>query len=212
MLRRLRPHQSGPWRSWIGPVRHIGCLGDPRRALHLVRQNSVSSGSAERWSCREMDDGAHGLPGKSPSPAGFDEFGPRNTCVSMYGTVRRKPSFSPDGSALIAVSVPPIPPPPSGRLDDLALRAAGTAELSVERSERAAERLRQRDVPGVVAGQAVAQRPYALGEGGEREQRHVESQQILVRAGSFQVRNLAGPFESTQDVGRLGQDRFRAGR
>ena len=98
------------------------------------------------------------------------------------------------------------------RDEDLAPGAAGAADRSVQRHKGTIERFGQCYVPGVVTGQVVPQRPYALGKRHERKQLKVKPKQISVSAVGLESRDFAGSFQPPQNVARLGQRQLRTGR
>ena len=99
-----------------------------------------------------------------------------------------------------------------GRDEDLAPGAAGAADLSVQRHKGTIERFGQCNVPSVVTGQVVPQRPYALGKRHERKQLKVKPKQVSVSAVGLESRDFAGSFQPPQNVARLGQRQLRTGR
>ena len=78
--------------------------------------------------------------------------------------------------------------------------AASAAEHLVERRQRAIQRLYQRNVPCVVAGQVVAQSPCPLSERRAGKQLHVQPQQISMGAAGLDTRYLLTPLKPAQDI------------
>ncbi len=94
------------------------------------------------------------------------------------------------------------------RRDDLACRTARPAQFPVKRRKRTVERLRHRNVPGVVAGKVVSQSPYAVCERGKGEQFEFEAKQGCVGQRSLDFGYLARSFQATEDIAGLDQDQL----
>ena len=99
----------------------------------------------------------------------------------------------------------------TGWSDDFTDGAAGAAKLSVERHQWTIQRLCQRNVPCVVAGQVAAQRPYPLSKRREGKQLDFQPQQISMRAGGFYTRYLLTQLQPAQDVAGLDENQLRPG-
>jgi|SRR5262245_51578208 len=104
---------------------------------------------------------------------------------------------------------PAAPATPSARQPEPARRPGRSTQSPVECRQWKLERLGNRDVPGIVAGDRAAEVPYPGRERLEWHQKDVEVEKIPLGSRCLETTEELGALEPPQDVRRLDQDEMR---